>query len=152
MSAPYDEAYDERGEPRPHYAEVLAALDDPGGTAAEVRRRLIARGVTFAAAPGGMFALDPVPRVITEEEWSELQAGIGQRLLAMEAFVADAYGEGRVFEAGLLTREEVEASPHYEPAMRDVSPRRWISFTGLDVVRCEDGRLDRKSTRLNSSH
>ena len=27
---PYDEAYDERGEPRPHYAELLAALGDPG--------------------------------------------------------------------------------------------------------------------------
>ena len=97
--------------------------------------------MTFGAAPDDTVALDPVPRILTEPEWSELQAGIGQRLLAMEAFVADVYGEGRVFEADVLTREEVEASPHYEPAMRGVAPRRWISFTGLDVVRCEDGRF-----------
>ena len=32
--------------------------------------------------------------------------------------MADVYGEGRVFEAGVLSREDVEASPHYEPAMR----------------------------------
>lgn len=95
--------------------------------------------MTFGAPPDDAVALDPVPRILTEPEWSELEAGIGQRLLALEALVADVYSEGRVSEAGVLTRQEVEASPHYEPAMRGVSPRRWISFTGLDVVRGEDG-------------
>ena len=141
MSQPYDEAYDESGAPRPQYAEVLAALDDPAAVAAEVKRRLAARGVEFGAAPDGIFALDPVPRILTEAEWSELQTGIGQRLRALEAFVADVYGDGRVFEAGVLAREDVEASPHYEPAMRGAAPARWISFAGLDVVRCADGRF-----------
>jgi hypothetical protein len=45
VSLPYDEAYDERGEPRPHYAELLGALGDPGELAAEACRRLAARGV-----------------------------------------------------------------------------------------------------------
>lgn len=138
MSGPYDEAYHESGAPRPQYAELLAALGDPGELAAEAERRLEARGVTFG---DGHFRLDPVPRVLTEPEWSELQAGIAQRLRALEAFVADVYGEGRVFDAGVLTRADVEASPHYEPAMRGAEPRRWISFAGLDVVRCEDGRF-----------
>ena len=97
--------------------------------------------MAFGAAPDGLFALDPVPRILTEPEWSELQAGIAQRLLALEELVADVYGDGRVFEEGVLTREEVEASPHYEPAMRGATPTRWISFAGLDVVRCEDGRF-----------
>ena len=141
MSRPYDEAYEDSGAPRPQYVEVLEALGDPGVAGRQVQRRLRERGVTFGAAPEDAVALDPVPRILTEPEWSELQAGIGQRLLALEALVADVYGDGRVFEAGGLTREEVEASPHYEPAMRGVSPRRWISFTGLDVIRCEDGRF-----------
>jgi carboxylate-amine ligase len=85
--------------------------------------------------------VDPVPRVITEPEWSELEAGIAQRLRALEAFVADVYGEGRVFEAGVVSRDEVESSPHYEPVMHGASPRRWISFAGLDLIRCEDGRF-----------
>jgi uncharacterized circularly permuted ATP-grasp superfamily protein len=141
VSPPYDEAYDESGAPRPQYAEVLGELDDPAGVAAEVKRRLEARGVEFGAAPDGIFALDPVPRILTEAEWPELQTGIAQRLLALEAFVADVYGDGRVFEAGLLAREDVEASPHYEPAMRGATPAQWISFAGLDVVRCADGRF-----------
>jgi uncharacterized circularly permuted ATP-grasp superfamily protein len=138
---PYDEAYDEDGQPRPHYAALLEELGDPSELAAEVKRRLSARGVRFGSAPNGVFALDPVPRILTEPEWSELQAGIVQRLRALEALLADVYGDGRVFEAGLLTREDVEASPHYEPAMHGVTPPRWVSFAGLDVVRTPDGRF-----------
>jgi uncharacterized circularly permuted ATP-grasp superfamily protein len=136
--APYDEAYDEHGEPRPQYAELLASLGDPGALAEEVRRRLGARGVTFGDEPE---ALDPVPRVLTEPEWTELQAGIAQRLRALDALATDVYGDGRVFDAGVLDRSEVESSPHWEPMMRGASPRRWISFAGLDVIRCEDGRF-----------
>jgi uncharacterized circularly permuted ATP-grasp superfamily protein len=55
--------------------------------------------------------------------------------------VADVYGEGRVFNAGVLDRSEVESSPHWEPLMRGACPRRWISFAGLDLIRCEDGRF-----------
>jgi uncharacterized circularly permuted ATP-grasp superfamily protein len=138
---PYDEAYDESGAPRPHYAELLEGLDDPGATAAEVSRRLEARGVRFGPDRGEVPTIDPVPRILTEPEWSELQAGIGQRLRALEAFVADVYSDGRVFEEGVLARELVESSPHYEPMMRGASPRRWISYAGLDVIRCEDGRF-----------
>ena len=138
MSRPYDEAYDTDGEPRPHYAELLGALGDPASLDAEVRRRLSARGVAFGADPA---AVDPVPRILTEPEWSGLQAGIDQRLRALDALVADVYGDGRAYEAGVLDRAEVESSAHYEPLMRDAHPRRWISFAGLDVIRCEDGRF-----------
>ena len=137
--SPYDEAYDETGAPRPQYAELLDGIGDPGALRDEALRRLEARGVTFG--DGEVARFDPVPRVLTEPEWSEVQAGIGQRLRALEAFAADVYGDGRVFEAGVVTREEVESSPHYEPAMRGAEPRRWIAFAGLDVIRCDDGRF-----------
>jgi carboxylate-amine ligase len=136
--APYDEAFEEGGKPRAHYAELLRTLD-PERAAAELERRVRARSVTFDAAPDGFFALDPVPRLVTAAEWEELSAGIVQRLRAMEAFVADAYGDGRVFEAGLIERGLVETSPHWEPAMRGAEPRRWVSIAGLDVVREPDG-------------
>ena len=139
MSRPYDEAYDADGEPRPHYADLLASLEDPHAVRAEALRRLAARGVTFGEGETARF--DPVPRILTDAEWSELRDGIGQRLRALEAFLVDVYGEGRVFDAGVVTREEVESSPHHEPAMRGAAPRRWVTFAGLDVVRGDDGRF-----------
>jgi uncharacterized circularly permuted ATP-grasp superfamily protein len=140
-SPPYDEAYDDTGRPRPHYAELLGALGDPAQLAERVRERLSGRGVSFGAAPDGLFALDPVPRVLTAHEWSELQAGLGQRLKALDAFVADVYGDQRSLVDEVVPRACVESSPHYEPSMRGAPVPRWIAFAGFDVVRCPDGRF-----------
>jgi uncharacterized circularly permuted ATP-grasp superfamily protein len=107
--SPYDEAYDERGEPRPHYAELLASLEDPGALSEEVRRRLGARGVTFGAEPA---RVDPVPRILTAAEWSELQAEIEQRLRTLEALVADVYGcAARPRRAGAASWSASVSSP-----------------------------------------
>jgi hypothetical protein len=62
---PYDEAFEDDGRPRPHYAELLGALADPGELAARAKKRLRSRGVSFGAAPDGLFALDPLPRLLT---------------------------------------------------------------------------------------
>jgi uncharacterized circularly permuted ATP-grasp superfamily protein len=137
----YDEAYRDDGEPRPQYAALLRTLDDPRAVAAEVKRRLRARGVSFGGASDGIFALDPVPRILTREEWSELQAGAVQRLRTLDAFVADVYGDGRAVAEGVVPRAAVEASPHYEPVMRGAPVSRWVAFAGLDVIRCPDGRF-----------
>jgi len=106
-----------------------------------LRARVRERGITFGASPDGWFRLDPFPRVIGEQEWSELRTGIGQRLRALDAFTADVYGEGRILDAGVVPRWAVETSPHYEPAMRGARVRRWVSIAGLDVVRSPDGRF-----------
>lgn len=138
---PYDEAYEDGGAPRPHYAELLGGLTDPAALASRVKERLRARGVRFGGSPEGDFVLDPVPRLLTAAEWSELQIGIAQRLKALDSFVADVYGDGRALAEGVLPREAVEGSPHYEPSMRGAPLRRWIAFAGLDVIRCPDGRF-----------
>ncbi len=141
LAPPYDEAYDEGGRPREHYAPLLEALGDPAELAARVKERLRGRGVSFGAAPDGVFALDPVPRLLTAAEWSELQVGVAQRLKALDAFVADVYGDQRALSEGVVPRACVESSPHYEPSMRGAPLARWIAFAGLDVVRCPDGRF-----------
>jgi len=138
LAAPYDEAYEESGQPRPQYAELLAGLDDPAGLAARTEERLRGRGVSFG---DGVFGLDPVPRILTAEEWSEVQVGVAQRIRALDAFVADVYGEQRSLGEGVVPRAAVESSPHYEPAMRGADVSRWIAFAGLDVVRSPDGRF-----------
>jgi uncharacterized circularly permuted ATP-grasp superfamily protein len=141
VDRPYDEAYDERGDARAHYAELLDSLGDPGELAARVKRRLRESGVTFGASPDGILALDPVPRLLTVHEWSELQVGIGQRLSALDEFVSDVYGYGRILEAGVVPRAAVERSSHYEPAMHGAGPGRWVAIAGLDLIRCPDGRF-----------
>ncbi|HEX2233362.1 MAG TPA: circularly permuted type 2 ATP-grasp protein [Thermoleophilaceae bacterium] len=137
----FDEAVDAGGRVRDHYRELLGSLADPGELAAETGGRLRARRVTFGAAPGGIFALDPVPRLLRPDEWAQLEAGISQRLRALDSFVGDVYGDGEVFDAGVVPRGVVEGSPHFEPAMRGARPGRWVAFAGLDLARGPDGRF-----------
>lgn len=138
---PYDEAFTDDGRPRAHYAALIEALGHPGELAVQVKERLRARDVAFGGAADGIFALDPVPRILPADEWSELQVGVAQRLRALDAFVADVYGEGRALAAGVVPREVVAGSDHYEPAMRGAPVSRWVAFAGMDIVRCPDGRF-----------
>src|SRR3954454_15381625 len=96
----FDEAFDGEGTPRPHYADLIAALDDCDldDLSERVTEQLHSSGVTFG--DGAPFRLDPVPRLVTAAEWAELESGLAQRLRALDAFVDEVYGERRAVEAG----------------------------------------------------
>src|SRR4051812_42265343 len=137
----YDEAFTPEGSPRPHYADLLAALDgaDLDDLGTRVSDHLASSGVTFG--PGAPFHLDPVPRLITAAEWAELEAGLAQRVRALDAFVEDVYGERAAIAAGVLPESVLRGIAFLEPDLRDVPPPHgaWISIAGLDVVRDADG-------------
>jgi uncharacterized circularly permuted ATP-grasp superfamily protein len=139
----YDEAYERPGTPRAHYRGVLSALDarDLGGLERAVARAAEQRGITFGEEPDGAFLVDPIPRLITAEEWRGLEAGLVQRVRALAAFVADAYGERRIVAAGIVPAYVVESAEYHEPALagRDLSGGAYIA--GLDVVRDRAGRF-----------
>ena len=62
-------------------------------------------GVTFSlSGEERPFPLDVMPRLFTTEEWDLIERGVAQRVRALEAFLADVYGEGRAFADGVLPR------------------------------------------------
>jgi uncharacterized circularly permuted ATP-grasp superfamily protein len=138
----YDEVYGTPGVPRPQYVELLAELQRSG--LAELQERVAdwvdVHGVTFGGAP---FAVDPVPRVLTAEEWRELEAGLVQRVRALNAYVADVHGERRIVEAGVVPPALVAFADHHEPAMAGLAEHgaNPIAVAGLDVVRDDSGRF-----------
>jgi uncharacterized circularly permuted ATP-grasp superfamily protein len=108
---PYDEAIEPSGRPRPLYERVWSALatHDLERLRERVQSAVGAGGMTFG--PRHPIAVDPVPRLISAEEWEALAAGLRQRLRALNAFVADVYGPQRIFEAGAVPRRLLESSP-----------------------------------------
>ena len=76
------------------------------------------------------FPLDAVPRVLPAAEWDGLEAGLAQRVTALSAFVADAYGPRRIVQAGVVPARVIDTAEHYEPAMRGVEPPGGLSATG----------------------
>ncbi len=105
----------------------------------EVRGRLRRRGVTFGS--GGDFRVDPVPRVITADDWAPLAAGLIQRVRALNRFVADVYGDQRIVAAGVVPAAAIETAQYFEPQLRGagLAPATWIPLAGLDVIRDTDG-------------
>jgi carboxylate-amine ligase len=137
----YDEAFAPDGAPRPHYADLLAALQDADldGLARRVCEHLRSSGVTFGE--GEPFHLDPVPRLVTAEEWADLERGLAQRVRALDAFVDDVYGERAVVEAGVVPESVLAGIGFFEDDLREAPPPPggWIAIAGLDVVRDAEG-------------
>jgi uncharacterized circularly permuted ATP-grasp superfamily protein len=141
----FDEAIGPDGAPRPAYAELLAALGtlDVGALSDALAAGLEADGVTFRLeGADDPFRLDLVPRLLGWEEWAPLQAGLAQRVKALDRFVADVYGPRKIVAAGVVPARALDTCDHLEPrvARFPEAPVR-IGVAGLDVVRDPDGRF-----------
>src|SRR6187431_3467111 len=85
-------------ESREAYRELYQALaqmtqEELRGRTESLASSYLAQGVTFDfAGEERPFPLDAVPRVIEQAEWIDVEAGIRQRVLALEAFLSDVYG------------------------------------------------------------
>jgi uncharacterized circularly permuted ATP-grasp superfamily protein len=121
--------------------ESLAGAD-LGELSAAVALDAHRRGVSFGSADGEQsFRIDPIPRLIDASEWSELAAGVAQRVRALELFVRDVYGDRRIVAAGVVPASSLTHAEHHEPLLRGMGGllHSWITVAGLDVVRDSDG-------------
>ena len=92
------------------YGDVHASFQTMGDD--EVRQRADAlassyldQGITFGVeGEERPFPLDIVPRLIEAEQWDHVDRGVRQRILALEAFLADIYGSGEVFTDEVMPR------------------------------------------------
>jgi uncharacterized circularly permuted ATP-grasp superfamily protein len=110
--------------------------------AAAMRAEIRAKNISFESVDGDdNWHVDPVPRVIAAAEWETLAAGLAQRVRALDAFVADVYGERRIVAEGVLPQRVLDSADHLEPELAGVRPRGdvWIGIAGLDLVRDATG-------------
>ena len=148
----YDEYFSAVDQPRASLTPLLSSLGQMGldqlnhnhAAAGMLLRRL---GATFRLNDSGsqgverILPFDPLPRLIGSGEWQRLEKGLIQRLEAIDQFLADVYGEGRIMADGVVPREDVESSQGWRPQMQGLIPPlgRWCHISGLDLVRDGDG-------------
>jgi uncharacterized circularly permuted ATP-grasp superfamily protein len=101
-------------------------------------------GITFAVygnteAEERIIPFDIVPRVLTKTEWSRLSKGLEQRVRALDAFLADVYGEGEILKAGIVPPDLVYRNPYYRPEMAGLKLPydSYVQIAGIDVVRVD---------------
>lgn len=145
--AAWDEVIDDTGAVRPSYRHVHAALSQMTEAELRVRAESLARGyltqgVTFDI--GGEerpFPIDVAPRVVTEAEWDGVAPGVAQRVRALEAFLADVYGEQRVVRDGVIPRRLITSSTHFHRAAQGIVPPNGVRVhvAGIDLIRDAQG-------------
>ncbi len=140
----FDEAIAPDGTPRPHARAALDAVLNagPAAVAAGVSDELARAGVVFNVGDGQQpYYVDPVPRVITAEDWGHVKRGLAQRIRALNAFLGDVYGARRIVAAGVVPERVITSAEYYEPGMQGLEPPSgvWIGIAGLDVVRDHEG-------------
>ncbi len=143
----YDEYFAAAGELRPALAPILQWFQaQPSQTISEVKAELEAvlesLGATFSfEGEERVLPFDPVPRVITAEEWQTLTAGLKQRVKALNMFCADVYSDQRIIAEGVIPRDVIESALRFRPQCMGMKPPKgiWCHIGGIDLVRDGDG-------------
>jgi uncharacterized circularly permuted ATP-grasp superfamily protein len=150
VASPYlpgarDEALTPEGRPRPGYEQVMGDLAeaDLSGISESVKRHLRTRQVSFRSEGGSRaFHVDPVPRILEAAEWDGLAFGMRQRARALNAFIADVYGDQRIVKEGVVPARVIESARHFEPEAVGVQVHGGHApVVGFDLVRGADGRF-----------
>ena len=149
----YDEFADDDGRPRPHYEALAATLEaisssDFRHRVSTVNSVLLQRGVTFtvyadARGTERILPFDLIPRIVPAHDWDKISRGVAQRVLALNAFLVDVYGEAKALRDGIVPRELVYSSLQYEREAIGIRPPRdtYIHVSGIDLVRDAHGNF-----------
>jgi uncharacterized circularly permuted ATP-grasp superfamily protein len=103
-------------------------------------------GITFAvygakdedgAGTERLIPFDLIPRIIPKAEWREMEAGLRQRVTALNRFIHDVYHGQEIIKAGIVPGEQVFGNAQYRPEMQgvNVAGHVYSHIAGIDIVR-----------------
>jgi len=148
----FDELLAANGEPRPHYAKLIGALEEFSPNELQHRADACQRfvhehGITYNVYgdPRGMerpWQLDPIPFVIAPEEWRTLETGLVQRATLLNKILADCYGAQELIRSRWLSPALVFGQPDFlRPCHGIRMPGdTFLHFYAADLARSPDGR------------
>jgi len=139
----FDEGVESGGRARPGYRSILRAMGtDPAAALDSVKRVVTEHGIEFGKDDAKQpFVLDPIPRIVETADWIELESGLVQRARALNALIADVYGERRIVSAGVFPERVIDGAEYLEPEMEGLVGSNAAVVIGFDLVRDRDGRF-----------
>jgi uncharacterized circularly permuted ATP-grasp superfamily protein len=151
--------------PGQYFCELTRTRAEDGGAAALVRGRiqaigldalraraaaaendLINLGITFtiysdSTAIDRILPFDCIPRILTAPEWRQIEAGVKQRVAALNLFLHDIYHDRKIIKDGVVPADLVYGNANYRPEMEGFPVRfgTYVHICGTDIVRDENG-------------
>jgi uncharacterized circularly permuted ATP-grasp superfamily protein len=149
----YDELIVKSDEIRPSALALCNYLNSLNDTeikdrseAAELAIRVM--GITFTVYSEGsnidrVWPFDIIPRIIDKQEWEKTEAGLKQRVTALNHFIHDIYHDQRIIKEGIFPAEVLAQSKNFRDACVGIKPPLdvWAHICGSDLVRDKDGTL-----------
>jgi len=152
--------------PAPHWQTFFDALrpgalaagaQELAGSAARLQRRVHEDGASYNvhAPEGGAsreWPLQPVPFIVSADEWAAIERGVAQRARLLDATLADVYGAQTLLHDALLPPSLVFAHPQYLRPVHGVSPAGGVHLhvAAFDIARGPEGRWWVLSQRLQA--
>jgi len=149
----FDEMFDENGQPRPGTEAVVdrfnaLPLEELKRRQQAAEKTLLQMGITFSVygdeqGTERIFPFDIVPRIIPHNEWSEIEAGLKQRVRAINLFIDDLYHDQKILKDGIIPADLVLSASGFRKECIGLNPPGgvWCHITGTDLVRGGDGKF-----------
>lgn len=153
LGAPYDEMFEACGLSREHYREIYDFLQQLPSEELRLHKQaadqtFLHQGITFTVygrdeGTERIIPHDLLPRIITAGEWAKMEAGLEQRIHALNLFLRDIYHEGRILADGVVPREIIYSCKHFRREMRGVHVPKgnYLTVVGTDLIRLPDGEF-----------
>ncbi|MBC8055869.1 MAG: circularly permuted type 2 ATP-grasp protein, partial [Rhizobiales bacterium] len=147
----FDEMLESAGVPRPHwdaFLRALAAREGPeiGDTLSLMEREIRENGITYNvyADPKGAdrpWEVDPLPLLLSSEEWETIEAGIAQRADLLNHVLADIYGPQNLLRSGAIPAPVIFGHSGFLHPVKGVRPAGGVHLFqyAADLARAPDG-------------
>ena len=149
----YDELIAPGGIPRPGVQLLVDKIESlpPGQLAMRqqaAEAMLLRMGITFNVygrdeGTEKIFPFDIIPRIIPSADWQHIEAGLKQRIYALNEFLQDIYNDKKILKDKVVPEDLVLTSRTYRKECEGFTPPKkiWCHVTGTDLVRDKDGRF-----------
>jgi len=148
----HDELHDENGQLKPHWLEFFQTLGPQqiknlSDSAETVARLIQQNGITYNVydseqAQSRPWSLNPLPFLITADEWQEISQGLSQRAHLLNEILRDIYSEQHLLQEGYLPSALVHGHPGYLRAVNHIRPPGdiYLHIVAFDIARGPDGK------------
>jgi uncharacterized circularly permuted ATP-grasp superfamily protein len=105
-------------------------------------------GITFtvyndSAGNERTIPFDLIPRIISQKEWQTLEAGLVQRVTALNMFLHDIYSNQKIIKDGIIPKRYIFQNKQFTPEMIgiDIPNNIYSHIAGIDIIRTEEGKF-----------
>ena len=149
----HDEMYAAENKALPDWQRLMSTLEAMGSENLELRRREAQRllrenGVTYNVYGDEQnltrpWKLDPVPLLISSDEWAVIEAGLKQRAELLDLILKDIYGKQTLLKKGLLPAELIFGHEGFlHPCVGTLQhQKRLLTLYSANLARGPNGRM-----------